>query len=49
MNLTQRVNSVGENAYEVVLTVTVTCKIGEKTAYLAWVQIDLKSSKVYGR
>lgn len=38
MNLTQRVGSVGENVYEVVLTVTVTCKIGEKTAYLAEVQ-----------
>lgn len=38
MNLTQRVQSVDENFYEVVLTVTVTCKIGEKTAYLAEVQ-----------
>ncbi|MEM9301363.1 MAG: protein-export chaperone SecB [Pseudomonadota bacterium] len=38
MNLTQRVQSVGENVYEVVLTVTVTCKLGEKTAYLAEVQ-----------
>ena len=24
-------------------------RTSEKTAYLAWVQIDLKSSKVYGR
>ena len=38
MNLTQRVSSVSENVYEVVLTVTVTCKIGDKTAYLAEVQ-----------
>ncbi|MDX1570205.1 MAG: protein-export chaperone SecB [Xanthomonadales bacterium] len=38
MNLTQRVQSVEENIYEVVLTVTVTCKMGDKTAYLAEVQ-----------
>ena len=38
MNLTQRVNSIAEDMYEVVLTVTVTCKMGEKTAYLAEVQ-----------
>lgn len=38
MNLSQRVQAVGDNGYEVVLTVTVTCKIGEKTAYLAEVQ-----------
>lgn len=38
MNLTQRVNNIAEDMYEVVLTVTVTCKMGEKTAYLAEVQ-----------
>lgn len=38
MNLTQRVGNVGENMFEVVLAVTVTCKVGEKTAYLCEVQ-----------
>ncbi len=38
LNLQQRVQSIGEELYEVVLTVTVTCKLGEKTAYLAEVQ-----------
>jgi preprotein translocase subunit SecB len=38
LNLTQRVQTIGDNLYEVVLTVTVTCKIGDKTAYLAEVQ-----------
>ncbi len=38
LNLQQRVQSIGEQLYEVVLTVTVTCKLGEKTAYLAEVQ-----------
>ena len=38
LNLNQRVSTVGENVYEVVLTVTVTCKMGDKTAYLAEVQ-----------
>ena len=35
MNLAQRVQELGENAHEVVLTVTVTATTGEKTAYLA--------------
>jgi preprotein translocase subunit SecB len=35
MNLSQRVNDVSENMYEVVLSVTVTAMTGEKTAYLA--------------
>jgi preprotein translocase subunit SecB len=35
LNLSQRVNQFAEGLYEVVLTVTVTCKVGEKTAYLA--------------
>lgn len=38
LNLQQRVQSVGEELFEVVLTVTVTCKLGDKTAYLAEVQ-----------
>ena len=38
LNLSQQVGSLGENVYEVVLTVTVTCKLAEKTAYLAEVQ-----------
>lgn len=38
LNLNQRVQNLGENVYEVVLTVTVTCKMGDKTAYLAEVQ-----------
>ena len=35
MSLAQRVEDLGENHHEVVLTVTVTATIGEKTAYLA--------------
>ncbi len=38
LNLSQQVGTLAENIYEVVLTVTVTCKISEKTAYLAEVQ-----------
>jgi preprotein translocase subunit SecB len=38
LNLQQQVSAVGENVFEVVLSVTVTCKLGEKTAYLAEVQ-----------
>lgn len=38
LNLGQRVTTVGENVYEVLLTVTVTSKLGEKTLYLAEVQ-----------
>ena len=38
LNLSQKVATVAENAYEVVLTVTVTCTLNEKTAYLAEVQ-----------
>jgi preprotein translocase subunit SecB len=39
LNLAQKVNKYDENGlYEVVLTVTVTCKIADKTAYLAEVQ-----------
>ncbi|MEX0916353.1 MAG: protein-export chaperone SecB [Wenzhouxiangellaceae bacterium] len=35
MNLSQRVNQHGEDRYEVVLTVTVTAKQGETTAFIA--------------
>ena len=38
LNLTQQVGNLADNVYEVVLTVTVTCKVAEKTAYLAEVQ-----------
>lgn len=38
LNLQQQVGLLAENVYEVVLTVTVTCKLEEKTAYLAEVQ-----------
>ena len=38
LNLNQRVQRLGENAYEVVLAVTLTCKAGDKTAYVAEVQ-----------
>ena len=38
MNLAQRVEDLAENVQEVVLTVTVTASLGEKTAYLAEVQ-----------
>lgn len=35
MNLSQRVEGLGQNLHEVTLTVTVTATLGEKTAYLA--------------
>ena len=38
LNLNQRVQRLGENAFEVVLGVTLTCKAGEKVAYVAEVQ-----------
>jgi len=38
LNLSQKVQTIGDNVFEVVLTVTVTCKIADKTAYLAEVQ-----------
>jgi len=38
LNLAQQIGALAENVYEVVLTVTVTCKLAEKTAYLAEVQ-----------
>lgn len=38
LNLSQQVGTLADNVYEVVLTITVTCKLAEKTAYLAEVQ-----------
>ena len=38
MNLAQRVEALAEGVHEVVLTVTVTANLAEKTAYLAEVQ-----------
>ena len=38
LNPNQRVQRLGENAFEVVLGVTLTCKAGDKTAYVAEVQ-----------
>ena len=38
LNLNQRVQRLNENAFEVVLAVTLTCKAGDKTAYVAEVQ-----------
>ena len=38
LNMAQKVGAIGENVFEVVLTITLTCTVGEKTAYLAEVQ-----------
>jgi len=38
LNLSQRVSQLGNDVFEVVLSVTATCKIEDKTAYLAEVQ-----------
>ncbi len=38
LNLSQKVANFAQDLYEVVLTVTVTCKAGERTAFLAEVQ-----------
>ena len=38
LNLNQRVQRLNEALFEVVLGVTLTCKLGEKTAYVAEVQ-----------
>ena len=38
LNLNQRVQRVGEQAFEVVLGVTLTCKVNDKPMYLAEVQ-----------
>lgn len=44
LNLNQTVNALAEGVYEIVLAVTVTCTIGEKTAYLA----EVKQAGVFG-
>ena len=38
MNLGQRVQRISDTAFEVVLGITLTCKVNDKTAYLAEVQ-----------
>jgi len=38
LNLSQRVANLGNDLYEVVLSVTATCKVEDKTAYLVEVQ-----------
>ena len=38
LNLAQRVTQLGNDAWEVVLSVTATCRVEDKTAYLAEVQ-----------
>lgn len=38
LNLNSETKAVQQDLYEVVLTVTVTCKLGEKTAYLIEIQ-----------
>jgi len=44
MNLNQQVQKLSETAYEVVLGVTLTCNLGEKTLYLA----EVKQAGVFG-
>lgn len=44
MNLSQKVQRLGDNAYEVVLGVTLTCTINEKAAYVA----EVKQAGVFG-
>ena len=44
LNLNQSVMRLNENAFEVVLAVTLTCKAGDKTAYVA----EVKQAGVFG-
>ena len=44
LNLNQSVQRLNENAFEVVLAVTLTCKAGDKTAYVA----EVKRAGVFG-
>ena len=44
LNLNQKVQRLSENAFEVVLGVTLTCKAGDKTAYVA----EVKQAGVFG-
>ena len=44
LNLNQSVMRLNENAFEVVLAVTLTCKVGDKAAYVA----EVKQAGVFG-
>ncbi|MBB1087270.1 protein-export chaperone SecB [Lysobacter sp. SG-8] len=44
MNMNQGVQRLNDNAFEVVLGITLTCKIGEKSIYLA----EVKQAGVFG-
>ena len=44
LNLSQNVQRVGENAYEVVLGINLTCALGDKTVYVA----EVKQAGVFG-
>ena len=44
LNLNQQVQRLGENAFEVVLAVTLTCKAEDRTAYVA----EVKQAGVFG-
>ncbi|AWV05898.1 protein-export chaperone SecB [Marilutibacter maris] len=44
MNMNQNVQRLGENAFEVVLGITLTCTVGEKSIYLA----EVKQAGVFG-
>jgi preprotein translocase subunit SecB len=43
LNLNTKVNPLGDTAYEVVLTVTVTTKVGEKTAFI----VEVKQAGIF--
>ncbi len=45
MNLNQRVQRLGENAYEVVLGITLTCKVGEDKAIYV---VEVQQAGVFG-
>ncbi len=44
LNLSQNVSTVAENVYEVVLSLTLTCSLAEKTAYL----VEVKQAGIFG-
>lgn len=44
LNLSHRSNKLGESVFEVVLSVTVTCKIEDKTAYL----VEVHQAGIFG-
>lgn len=41
LNLSQKATDLGNSLYEVVLSLTLTCTVGQRTAYLA--EVDRKS------